>query len=126
MDLWCQKRPHSQLNHTTAHQHTNLILASYEVAVTTSVTRRLNKSCQIGFQKLLQIIHISFSFENAVFQNSAKSFQKFTLLALRNLLPKASENSLICGQSYKAPTIVIYDSRVIPDLKLPHIMTIES
>ena len=30
------------------------------------------------------------------------------------------------GQSYKAPTIVIYDSRVIPDLKLPHIMTLES
>ena len=30
------------------------------------------------------------------------------------------------GQSYKAPTIVIYDSRVVPDLKLPHIMTLES
>ena len=31
-----------------------------------------------------------------------------------------------CGQSYKAPTIVIYDSRVVPDLKLPHITTLES
>ena len=30
------------------------------------------------------------------------------------------------GQSYKAPTIVIYDSRVVPDLKLPHITTLES
>ena len=30
-----------------------------------------------------------------------------------------------CGQSYKAPTIVNYDSRVIPDLKIPHIMTLE-
>ena len=29
------------------------------------------------------------------------------------------------GQSYKAPTIVIYDSRVVPDLKLPHIMTLD-
>ena len=31
-----------------------------------------------------------------------------------------------CGQSYKAPMIVIYDSRVVTDLKLPHIMTLES
>ena len=31
-----------------------------------------------------------------------------------------------CGQSYKAPMIVIYDSRVVPDLKLPHITTLES
>ena len=29
------------------------------------------------------------------------------------------------GQSYKASMIVIYDSRVIPDLKIPHIMTLE-
>ena len=33
---------------------------------------------------------------------------------------------LFSGQSYKAPTIVIYDSRVVPDLKLPHITTLES
>ena len=31
-----------------------------------------------------------------------------------------------CGQSYKASTIVIYDSRVVPDLKIPHITTLES
>ena len=30
-----------------------------------------------------------------------------------------------CGQSYKASTIVIYDSRVVPDWKIPHIMTPE-
>ena len=30
------------------------------------------------------------------------------------------------GQSYKASMIVIYDSRVIPDLKIPHITTLES
>ena len=30
------------------------------------------------------------------------------------------------GQSYKASTIVNYDSRVVPDLKIPHIMTLES
>ena len=33
---------------------------------------------------------------------------------------------IFSGQSYKAPTIVIYESRVIPDLKLPHITTLES
>ena len=31
-----------------------------------------------------------------------------------------------CGQSYKASTIVIYNSRVVPDLKIPHITTLES
>ena len=30
------------------------------------------------------------------------------------------------GQSYKASTIVIYASRVVPDLKIPHITTLES
>ena len=35
-------------------------------------------------------------------------------------------NAKTCGQSYKAPTIVIYDSRGVPDLKLPHITTLES
>ena len=33
---------------------------------------------------------------------------------------------VICGQSYKASTIVIYDSRVVPDWKIPHITTLES
>ena len=31
-----------------------------------------------------------------------------------------------CGQFDKASTIVIYDSRVVPDLKIPHITTLES
>ena len=30
------------------------------------------------------------------------------------------------GQSYKAYTIVNYDSRVVPDWKIPHITTLES
>ena len=30
------------------------------------------------------------------------------------------------GQSYIASTIVIYDSRVVPDWKIPHITTLES
>ena len=32
----------------------------------------------------------------------------------------------LCGQSYKASKIVIYDSRVVPDWKLLHITTLES
>ena len=31
-----------------------------------------------------------------------------------------------CGQSYKASTIIIYNARVVPDLKIPHIMTLDS
>ena len=33
---------------------------------------------------------------------------------------------MTCGQSYKASTIVIYDSRVVPDLKTLHITTLGS
>ena len=32
----------------------------------------------------------------------------------------------LCGQSYKHFTLVNYDSRVVPDLKIPHITTLES
>ena len=39
---------------------------------------------------------------------------------------KATFYSNISGQSYKHFTIVNYDSRVIPDLKIPHISTLES
>ena len=35
-------------------------------------------------------------------------------------------NPVNSGQSYKASTIVMYDSRVIPDLKIPHVTTLES
>ena len=37
-----------------------------------------------------------------------------------------SVEKISSGQSYKASTIVIYDSRVLPDLKIPHIMTLDS
>ena len=30
-----------------------------------------------------------------------------------------------CAQYYKTSTILIYDSSVVPDLKLPHITTLE-
>ena len=33
--------------------------------------------------------------------------------------------TVISGQCYKASTIVIYDSRVVPDLKIPYITTLE-
>ena len=41
-------------------------------------------------------------------------------------IPNSNNFKNISGQSYKHFTIVNYDSRVIPDLKLPHIMTLES
>ena len=34
-------------------------------------------------------------------------------------------NGDVSGQSYEASTIVIYNSRVVPDLKIPHITTLE-
>ena len=39
---------------------------------------------------------------------------------------EGTASSVTSGQSYKASTIVIHDSRVVPDLKIPHITTLES
>ena len=36
------------------------------------------------------------------------------------------QQEVTSGQSYKASTIVIYDSTVVPDLKITHITTLES
>ena len=36
------------------------------------------------------------------------------------------QQEVTSGQSYKASTIVIYNSRVVPDLKIPHITILES
>ena len=49
-----------------------------------------------------------------------------TLLShfMTNLLKKSG--SQISGQSYKQFTLVNYDSRVVPDLKTPHITTLGS
>ena len=45
-------------------------------------------------------------------------------------LVKCSTNlfttNVTCDQSYKQFTLVIYDSRVIPDLKVPHITTLDT
>ena len=38
---------------------------------------------------------------------------------------KGNPAHAVCGQSYKHFTIVIYDSRVVPDWKIPHITTLE-
>ena len=41
-------------------------------------------------------------------------------------LSKQTLGNEASDQSYKASTIVVYDSRGVPDLKLPHITTLES
>ena len=41
-------------------------------------------------------------------------------------LREGLELSKACDQSYKASKVVIYDSRVVPDLKITHITTLES
>ena len=47
--------------------------------------------------------------------------QAYLQLAILQLQPEVTS-----GQSYKASTIVIYDSLVVHDLKIPHIMTLDS
>ena len=38
----------------------------------------------------------------------------------------ALQKMLNCGQSYKHFMLINYDSRVVPDWKIPHIRTLES
>ena len=61
----------------------------------------------------------------------SETFAEAFLILLTSFSPETAKTTStrekICsGQSYKASTIVIYDSRVIPDLKIPHITTLES
>ena len=45
---------------------------------------------------------------------------------LEIVFPNDPSLILISGQSYKHFTLVNYNSRVLPDWKIPHIMTLES
>ena len=55
-------------------------------------------------------------------------FNKIIMLSLScgHLGKNQSSFPHICGQSFKHFTLVNYNSRVVPDLKIPHIMTLES
>ena len=44
----------------------------------------------------------------------------------KKIMWNISYTSVTSGQSYKHFTLVNYNSRVVPDLKLPHITTLES
>ena len=49
---------------------------------------------------------------------SGQSYKHFPILITRR--------DIFSGQSYKHFTLVNYDSRVVPDWKIPHITTLES
>ena len=44
---------------------------------------------------------------------------------LRRFMKDVEKFPFTCGQSYKGSTIVNYDSRVVPDWKKPHTMTLK-
>ena len=55
-----------------------------------------------------------------------QSFKSALVEFLQIILSNYKTCNFICGQSYKASTIVICDSRVVPDLKIPHITSLDS
>ena len=64
-------------------------------------------------------------------RNPLKCFMQHILWAHLYGAPPTSKHQFVfdvlaSGQSYKGFTIVNYDSRVVPDWKIPHIMTLES
>ena len=58
-----------------------------------------------------------------IYKDMAKCFVLFPINFHNSLWFESAQTS---GQSYKASTIIIYDSRVVPDLKIPHIMNLDS
>ena len=46
-------------------------------------------------------------------------------VSIKMALEVLSLTDISCGQFYKASTIVIYDSRVVPNLKIPHITALD-
>ena len=48
------------------------------------------------------------------------------IYARKLFIKLATANGVTSGQSYKHFMLVNYDSRVVPDLKIPHIMTLDS
>ena len=60
---------------------------------------------------LITLVWVKGSFRSAV-QNAVK---KVALFHMQEKIPSTTYNSII----------VNYDSRVVPDLKIPHIMTLE-
>ena len=58
-----------------------------------------------------------------------RCFAQYLAIYNNVILPKTTLNffpSAISGQSYKHFTLINYDSRVVPDWKMPHITTLES
>ena len=66
------------------------------------------------------------SWLNLLFEESQTGNLKNLAVIVAELIDWLLPTPEICGQSYKASTIVIYASRVVPDLKIPHITTLES
>ena len=54
--------------------------------------------------------------------DSGNVLNQYLLVCIGSL--KSKGYAWTCGQSYKGSTIVNYDSRVVPDLKIPQIMTL--
>ena len=59
-------------------------------------------------------------------KNKAKKRQVMAHVFKNNYLLERQRYFLISGHSYKHLKLVNYDSRVVPDLKIPHITTLES
>ena len=57
---------------------------------------------------------------------SALLQHSLALLTSNLFMTLAPGQTFISDQSYKASTFVNYDSRVVPDWKIPHIMTLKS
>ena len=79
-----------------------------------SISKELSVSCQfISPIEANWVSYLTWAKQPPIIEAMWSSF----------LLSSSCEH--LSGQSYKASTILIYDSRVIPDLIIPHVMTLD-
>ena len=75
---------------------------------------------------MLSLCALPHNFGNPIFEQYLAKFCEMTRLVKLGVNRTQLVKIYTSGQSYKASTIVIYASRVVPDLKIPHITTLES
>ena len=118
------------LRHHTRDQHSHSLILYNTLSPYIKVNVHLNFDWILQGRKLkLQNVVIS---ETNFSDTNTKLFSFFIFTDCYRPLT-CSDESLdwlntyeSCGQSYKHFTLINYDSRVIPDWKIPHITTLES
>ena len=112
-----------------------IILLSFIIVLSFMILTQTQKNTNLNCNSKLSLFRCCKNAKNNKWTiNEARVGTCFRLKNLVKLIQKSIRTYFLhicflgsfCGQSYKASTIVIYDSTVVYDLKIPHITTLDS